>query len=30
MQLDFPTEWDKMRLIDAKPVPQAFDLTTRS
>ena len=27
MQLDFPTEWDKMRLIDAKPVHQAFDLT---
>jgi uncharacterized repeat protein (TIGR03806 family) len=26
MQLDFPTEWDKMRLIDAKPVHQAFDL----
>ena len=27
MQLDFPTEWEKMRLIDAKPVHQAFDLT---
>jgi hypothetical protein len=26
MQLDFPTAWDKMRLIDAKPVHQTFDL----
>jgi hypothetical protein len=26
MQLDFPTEWAKMRLIDAKPVHQTFDL----
>jgi uncharacterized repeat protein (TIGR03806 family) len=26
MQLDFPTVWDKMRLIDAKPVHTTFDL----
>jgi hypothetical protein len=26
MQLDFPTALDKMRLIDAKPVHQTFDL----
>jgi uncharacterized repeat protein (TIGR03806 family) len=26
MQLDYPTAWDKMRLIDAKPVHQAFNL----
>jgi uncharacterized repeat protein (TIGR03806 family) len=26
MQLDFPTPWDKMRLIDAKPLHQTFDL----
>ncbi len=26
MQLDFPTAWDKMRLIDTKPVHQTFDL----
>jgi len=26
MQLDFPTPWDKMRLIDAKPVHQTFNL----
>jgi hypothetical protein len=26
MQLDFPTVWDKMRLIDTKPVHQTFDL----
>ncbi|WP_246523525.1 PQQ-dependent sugar dehydrogenase [Gemmata palustris] len=26
MQLDFPTEWDKMRLIGATPVHQTFDL----
>ena len=27
MELEFPTAWDKMRLIDAKPVHQTFDLT---
>lgn len=26
MQLDFPTAWDKMRLIDAKPVHSTFDI----
>ena len=26
MQLDFPTAWDKMRLIDVKPVHQTFDM----
>ncbi len=26
MELGFPTAWDKMRLIDAKPVHQTFDL----
>jgi mono/diheme cytochrome c family protein len=26
MQLDFGTAWDKMRLIDTKPVHQTFDL----
>ena len=26
IQLDFPTEWAKMRLIGAKPVHQTFDL----
>jgi hypothetical protein len=26
MQLDFPTEWAKMRLIDVKPLHQTFDL----
>jgi uncharacterized repeat protein (TIGR03806 family) len=26
MQLDFPTEWAKMRLIGAKPMHQTFDL----
>jgi mono/diheme cytochrome c family protein len=26
MQLDYPTAWDKMRLIDTKPVHQTFDL----
>jgi hypothetical protein len=26
MQLDFPTEWAKMRLIDAKPMHQTFGL----
>jgi uncharacterized repeat protein (TIGR03806 family) len=26
MQLDFPTDWTKMRLIDAKPVHQTFNL----
>jgi uncharacterized repeat protein (TIGR03806 family) len=26
MQLDFPTAWDRMRLIDAKPVHQTFGL----
>jgi uncharacterized repeat protein (TIGR03806 family) len=27
IQLDYPTAWDKMRLIDAKPVHQSFNLT---
>jgi uncharacterized repeat protein (TIGR03806 family) len=26
MQLDYPTAWDKMRLLDVKPVHQTFDL----
>ncbi|MFM8272887.1 MAG: hypothetical protein ACKODX_11205, partial [Gemmata sp.] len=26
MQLDYPTAWDKMRLIDAAPVHQTFNL----
>jgi uncharacterized repeat protein (TIGR03806 family) len=26
MQLDYPTEWAKMRLIDTKPVHQTFEL----
>lgn len=26
MQLDYPTAWDKMRLIDAKPVHTTFDI----
>jgi hypothetical protein len=26
MQLDYPTAWDKMRLIDAKPLHQTFNL----
>ncbi|QJW96013.1 PQQ-dependent sugar dehydrogenase [Frigoriglobus tundricola] len=26
MQLDYPTAWDKMRLIDAKPLHQTFGL----
>jgi uncharacterized repeat protein (TIGR03806 family) len=27
MQLDYPTAWDKMRLIDTKPVHKTFDLS---